>query len=203
VNEPAVEHPDDDDFAELLAAASQGDSRAQQLICERYEPKVRIVARVLLGPALRPYLDSMDLVQSVHRCLLLGLRDQKFDISTPDKLIALANTIVRRKVARKWQHTRRQQRLDGASDSQDLVKTLSSLSSPETDPAQAAQFNDQLVNVCQNLTDVERRMLELRLDGFTSPEVAEQLGIHAVALRVRWTRLRKRLRESGIAFDVP
>ena len=35
-----------------------------------YEPEVRLVARVRLGTALRPYLDSVDLVQSVHRSVL-------------------------------------------------------------------------------------------------------------------------------------
>ena len=49
---------------------------------------------MLLGPALRPYLDSLDLVQSVHRSLLLGLRQEKYDISSPDQIIALAVTLV-------------------------------------------------------------------------------------------------------------
>jgi hypothetical protein len=35
----------------------------------------------------------------------------------------------------------------------------------------------------------------------TSGDVAEQLGLHAAALRVRWTRLRKRLQESGVTLD--
>ena len=34
-----------------------------------------------------------------------------------------------------------------------------------------------------------------------SPEVARELGMHAVAVRVRWTRLRQRLQTNGIVAD--
>src|SRR6186713_2758496 len=104
-------------------------------IVERYEPEVRMVARARLGAALRPHLDSLDLVQSVHRSLIVGLRAERFDISTPENLIALAMTIVRRKVARHWRKLKRQQRLSHRGDSPDLPDLLGSLHSSETDPA--------------------------------------------------------------------
>ena len=44
-------------------------------------------------------------------------------------------------------------------------------------------------------------MLEMRLQGYTSPEVASELGMHAVAVRVRWTRLRQRPEETGVVAD--
>src|SRR5689334_16793890 len=98
---PAPESPvpdTADDFAALLARARRGDREALEQLARQYEPKLRLVARVLLGPALRPYLDSLDLVQSVHKSLLVGLRQDKFAINTPENLLALALTLVRRKV---------------------------------------------------------------------------------------------------------
>src|SRR5713101_4998679 len=100
-------------FADLLARARQGDQAALTALSRQYEPEVRIVARVLLGPALRPYLDSLDLVQSVHRSLLAGLRDDKFELDSPDRLVVLAVAMVRRKIGRLWRRHRRQQRLQG------------------------------------------------------------------------------------------
>ncbi len=64
--------PGDEQFAHLMARATSGDIQAQDDICHQYERQVRIVARVLLGTALRPHLDSMDLMQSVHKSLLMG-----------------------------------------------------------------------------------------------------------------------------------
>jgi RNA polymerase sigma-70 factor (ECF subfamily) len=61
-------------FADLLARARRQDPAALAELVQRYESRVRMVARVLLGPALRPYLDSLDLVQSVHRSLMLGIQ---------------------------------------------------------------------------------------------------------------------------------
>jgi RNA polymerase sigma-70 factor (ECF subfamily) len=191
-----------EDFAALVARGRQGDQEALAQLAQQYEPKVRLVARVLLGPALRPYLDSVDLVQSVHRSLLLGLREEQFDFSNPDKLIALALTVVRRKVARHWRRLRRQQRLDGrASEGGDLAQLLTSLSSPQGDPALAAQFNDQIRHLCADLSETERRMLDLRLQGYSTAEIAGQLGLNPVALRVRLTRLRQRLQVAGVLDD--
>src|SRR5690348_16259844 len=97
-------------FDDLMSRARGGDGPALAELARQYEPEIRMMARLLLGPALRPYLDSMDLVQSVHRSLLVGLRQGKYEFSGPDRLVALALTMIRRKVARKWRRHRQQQR---------------------------------------------------------------------------------------------
>jgi RNA polymerase sigma factor (sigma-70 family) len=189
------------DFTALLARARDGDKEALDQLTREYEPKLRLVARVLLGPALRPYLDSVDLVQSVHKSLLLGLRDQKFDFDSADNMLALALTLVRRKVARHWRRLQRQQRLSGTGDTPVLADVLTTLSRPQEDPAAAVQFRDQVDKLCANLNDAERRLLELRLQGYSPAECAQELDLSAVAFRVRLTRLRQRLREAGILDD--
>lgn len=191
-----------DGFAELLHRAAQGESAAQELICQKYERQVRIVARVLLGPQLRPHLDTTDVLQSVHRSLLVGLREHKFDISSPEKLVALACTMVRRKVARKWRSHRRQERWNNPSSrNENLFNTLSAFPSHEQDPSKIVQYKDSVEDLYKNLSQIERTMLERRLDGFTTGEVAAELGIHPVAIRVRWSRLRQRLENAGVYAD--
>ena len=204
MNNPQLDSPLGDEstqFATLLELASQGQSAALQELCEKYERQVRIVARVLLGPQLRPHLDTTDVMQSVHRSMLIGLRDHKFDISSPQNLVALACTIVRRKVARKWRTHRRQTRWDNPSSGEGLFQTLSSLSNHEDDPSKAAEYKDSVAKLYGDLSKIERLMLERRLEGFTTGEVAAELGIAPVAIRVRWSRLRKRLETAGIFAD--
>jgi RNA polymerase sigma factor (sigma-70 family) len=189
-------------FAVLLNRARQHDDEAVNELCRQYEPRLRVVARVLLGPALRPALDSMDLVQSVHRSLLIGIRQEKFDISTSENLIALALTLLRRKVARHWKRAQRQQRLQSGGSSIDLLPTiLADLTTPEAGPAEAAQYHDQLEQLCRQLDVTERQVLAMRLDGYTTAEIAHQLGLNHVTLRVRLTRLRERLRSTGVLHD--
>jgi len=189
-------------FAALLARARQHDEQAMDELCRQYEPRLRIVARVLLGPALRPLLDSMDLVQSVHRSLLTGIREEKLDISTPENLVALAVTLLRRKVARHWRRQQRQRRLNLGGSSLDLLPSLlADLAMSEPDPADIAQYHDQVEQLCRQLEPTERHILALRIDGYTTAEIAEQLGLNHITLRVRLTRLRERLRSSGVLHD--
>jgi RNA polymerase sigma-70 factor (ECF subfamily) len=191
-----------DEFTALLDRARRKDPEALAQLVRSYESKLRLVARVLLGPALRPYLDSVDLVQSVHRSLLVGLRDDKFALAGPEQLLALALTIVRRKVARQWRHNQRQRRLaNETSPGANLPDLLLSLQSTEADPARAAQHNDAVRHLCGSLDEAERRMLELRLQGHSTAEMAAALELNPVALRVRMTRLRQRLRASGVLDD--
>jgi RNA polymerase sigma factor (sigma-70 family) len=190
------------DFAELLERARQGDASALTELVRQYEPEIRLAARVRLGPALRPYVDSMDLVQSVHGSLIRGLRQNRFDFSSPEELLALAVTLVRNKVARCWRRARRQVRPSpGGDDGRGVEQLLISLSSPGDDPVRVAQFRDQVRHLCGSLDETDRRLVELRLQGHSTAEAARQLGLNADVLRVRLSRLRQRLETSGVLTE--
>jgi RNA polymerase sigma factor (sigma-70 family) len=192
-----------DNFAALMARAQRGDKGAMAELLQRYAPKVLLVARVLLGPALRPYLDSGDIVQSVHGDMVLAVRKGEFKITSPEQLIAFASKMVQYKVAKHWRHLQKQQRLSGTGEAPtgNLPHLLASLSSPEEDPARAAQFNDQLQHLCDNLGDIDRRILQLRLQGYEDKEIAQDLGFSYNALRTRLSRLRQRLKDIGALSD--
>src|SRR5262249_42671622 len=83
----------------------------------------------------------------------------------------------------------------------DLAFMLTALSRPQDDPAQAAQFNDAGAKLCRNLNDAERRLLELRLQGYSPADSAAELNLSAVAFRVRFTRLRQCLRAAEVLDD--
>jgi hypothetical protein len=86
-------------FTELLTRVRQGDEAALMTLVQKYEPKVRLAAHRLLGSFLRHHVDSIDVVQSVNCVLVRGLREGTFALDEPDQLVALAVTLVRRKVA--------------------------------------------------------------------------------------------------------
>jgi RNA polymerase sigma factor (sigma-70 family) len=194
---------DSNDFDLLLAAARSGDETAMQRLVSQYEPELRIVARHRLGPALRPHLDTIDLVQSVHRSLLIGLRANRFDISSPEKLIGLAVTIVRRKAAKHWRHLKRQQRLstqDEAGD--DFVDTMLSLQTPQTDVPADVATQEVLAQWLAGLDNIEKQLITMRLEGHSTAEVAKALELDPDVLRVKLSRLRKRLRERGFVDEL-
>jgi RNA polymerase sigma-70 factor (ECF subfamily) len=190
------------DFVALLDLARGGDQDSLSELARKYEPEVRIVARVLLGPALRPYLDSLDLVQSVHKSLLLGLRQAKYQVSSPEQLVALAVTVLRRKVARKWPQNRRQLRLNRPDDSDaNFTDVLTGLAGAEPDPARHAEMIDAVQRLWNQLSLLDRRVIELRLEGHSTVDAARLLNEDPDRLRVRLNRLRRQVRESGLFDD--
>jgi RNA polymerase sigma-70 factor (ECF subfamily) len=191
-----------EEFSALLARVRQKDTDALGQLIRLYEPDVRIAARVRLGAALRPYLDVMDVVQSVHRSLISGLHKDKFDLSSPEKLIALAVTLVHRKIARHWRHLKRQARPDSGDPARgDPRQALLSLCTPDDDPGSVVRSAAAVDRFLNSLDDVDRRLLELRMEGFSTTEAAHHMGVGAGFLRVRLGRLRKRLLEDGLLND--
>src|SRR5262245_27695805 len=189
-------------FADLLARGRAGDAAALDELMRQYEPEVRLVARLRLGAALRPYLDSMDLVQSVHRSLLVGLKQDKYELKEPGHLVALALTIVRRKAARHWRRLQKQDRpSDGASSDKNLPAVLRNLADSVHEPGESYAAEDTYQKIAAGLAPDEKQLLDLHLQGLRTVEIAERLGQNADVLRVRLSRLRAKLRASGVADE--
>jgi RNA polymerase sigma-70 factor (ECF subfamily) len=191
-----------DTIAALLVRVREGDEAALADLLRQYAPKIRLTAHYLLRPILRRYLDSIDVAQSVQFDLMRGLRGGSIELTDPETFLALAVTVVRRKVARHWRHLLREHRIrfgPGAGNG----PSASRLAPSETpaDPAQTIQQSEDFQAVWHLLDSTERRLMELRLQGYTTEEAATKMGIAANVLRVRLSRLRKRLREQGHLTD--
>ncbi len=116
--------------------------------------------------------------------------------------MALACTIVRRKVARKWRTHRRQVTLDSHTTTHDTLEaTLHTLTPGGATPMEKAALSESIQSLCEGLSEAERTMVQRRLEGFTTGEVAAELNIHPVAIRVRWLRLKQRLQAAGVVSD--
>jgi RNA polymerase sigma-70 factor (ECF subfamily) len=189
-----------DDLGPLLDDARAGDDAALIRLLQQYEPRLRTAARVLLGPWLRPHLDSLDLVQSVHRELLPGLRDGKYDLSSPQQLLGLALTVIRRKVARNWRRLQREQKLGaGPEDPDEPAEAQLASRHTDDDPLANALVNDAIRHALRNLGEEDRRLVERRLQGFSTVEIAQELKCDPHVLRARLSRLRQKLRDDGFA----
>lgn len=183
-------------FTELVAAAGRGDEEALTRLLEYCEPKFRIIARVSLGPLLRPQLDTMDLVQSMKRMLIPGLRAGLYELDSPDQLVALAATIIRRKVALYWRRQKKQAVLRLAE--QALASGEEALVEHRI---QDWENEELLARLLESLTEEERQLFRMQLEGLTIVEIARLLGCRPGPLRARLSRLRKKLRSlAGISW---
>ena len=190
-----IEAPEE--FTTLMKKVRLGDRNALSHLLSCYEREVHQAARYLVGRSLRSYLDPADLVQSVHRTLILGLRENKIQISTPKNLVALALTVARNKVVRAARQLRCRQRHTAALvDTVAHAATIPTSPLPEADPARLAEYHDTVESLCKHLSASDRRLVELRLQGHSTADIARRLGLNADVLRVRLSRLRQQLREA-------
>lgn len=178
-------------FSAVLERARQGDTEAMTLLIEEYEPQVRRVAHRRLSAALRATFDSTDLVQSVHRSLLLCLQRNKYTFNGPQDLVALAVTMVKRKAARKWARLQREQ---------ELLQLRARLLS-RAKPQHSAELVNKLQELLEALDDADRQLLKLYLEGHSTVEAADTLGLNPDSLRVRRSRLFRKLRASGLDIN--
>jgi RNA polymerase sigma factor (sigma-70 family) len=192
------------DFGIVLGLARRGDENAWALLFGVYEPGLRKAARDLLGPLLRSEVDIEDLVQSVHWSLWTGLCLGKIEVDSPEALLAIGRTILRRKVARTWRTLERRKRIAsqvvnrfGRGDE------LADVDQSADDPARQISADDQFERLCKIMTRTERRLIELRMLGYTTAEAAREMGRDSESLRVTLARLRKKLKRSGLLSDYP
>jgi DNA-directed RNA polymerase specialized sigma24 family protein len=179
----------DDDFQSLLARVRGGDESAAGELVRRYEKVVLRSVRSRLGKSMRGAMDSMDVMQSVHRSLLTGLKNKRFQFASPQQLIGLAMVMVQRKVARHW---RKLNRIPGAgrgAGDASAATPLEAIASDESTPAELATANDLLERFLSQLDELDRQLVRLK--------AAEILGREPAFIRMRWSRLRQMLREGG------
>lgn len=198
------EQQKDNEFAALLARCRSGDEQAMTEIVKLYESEVRMVARARLGPGLRPHLDSVDLVQSLHRSLLIGLRNDRFSLNSKGELLALAITIVQRKAARHWRKNRRQHRLSGGwiDNTCSLHHVLLQLHSTDDDPAKSLEIAELIDELLKGLQSNDQELLRLRLMGFSTVEAAKKLGLDPDVTRARLSRIRRSMRQAKLPSEL-
>ncbi len=195
--EPDTMSEPDDDFAELLARVRAGDEQAAAQLVHRYERAVLRCVRSRLGHSMRVTLDSMDIVQSVHRSLLMGLRNDKFEFSSSRQLLALAAVMVQRKVARKWRTMKKLELKRIALQRESEISLLNQVASGDPTVSRVASADEMLQSFLSRLNEVDQQLVRLKLAGNSSSEAAQQLHADPAFIRMRWSRLRRKLREEG------
>jgi len=188
----------DGDFAALLDLVRQGDESAASELVQRYERAVLRCVRGRLGRDLRRAMDSMDVMQSVHRSLLIGLKNERYQLSSPQQLIGLAAVMVQRKIARHWRKIKHLPIAEIAASAADNTSACVDIASADPAPSEVVLADDLLAQFLLKLDDFDRQLVHLKLEGHSSVHTGEILGHDPAFIRMRWSRLRKLLRERGL-----
>ena len=178
---------DSQTFDDLINRIRQGDGEAAAELVRRYEPELRVLARVrLTDPALRRVVDSMDICQSIMANFFVRVAAVQFDLETPEQLLGLLATMVRNKATDRVRREQRDRR-DVRRVAKTSVEELGLQESQKT-PGSMVAHKELLQLVRDQMSKEENEIAIHRLNGCSWDEIAQQMGGTAEALRKRFAR---------------
>jgi RNA polymerase sigma factor (sigma-70 family) len=162
--------------ADLVARYSHNhDEAAAEELFRRYSGRLTALARSRLSHALTARVDAEDVVQSAYRSFFLLVGDGEVLLRENGDLWRLLVRITLRKVYR----SARRHRADCRSVEREhrLADDLEAAAlSREPTPAEAAALIDELRGVLAPLGPVQRRVVEMRLQGHEVEAIAAEVG---------------------------
>jgi RNA polymerase sigma factor (sigma-70 family) len=194
--------PETRPVAELVAQWRLGEESAAAELHRRYAQRLCALAEQQIGQRLRRRVGAEDIVQSVFRTFFRRTGQGEYPIDHSGSLWQLLVTIMLNKVRRQGAAHRAAKRDVGVE-----VPVADGELSPVAlarDPApdDAVVLLDELESLLAGLKSPEPDIIRLCLEGYSSPEIADQLACSRWTVRRvldRFgTRLRRRLEdESG------
>jgi DNA-directed RNA polymerase specialized sigma24 family protein len=158
---------------------------AARLVWGRYFQELLVLARNHLSARIRCREDEEDVLQSMYKSFCIRQRRGDFDLANRDELWNLLVQITLRKTRtaanrhRQGRRDIRREEAEAAADrsSEDPSRTiLDQIDSDGPTPTEAALLNEALERRFQMLKDPALlQIAQWKLEGYTNPEIAEQL----------------------------
>lgn len=162
----------------LIELWRQGDESAARQIVDAYIDRLVALARQRISQRLASRVDPEDIVQSVFRTFFCRLKQGHFVFAEQDDLCKLLVRITLHKTLRQVAFHKAAKRDPGQETEQgDHRERLLALFDQGPTPEDSAAFLDQLEHLLGQLHPQEREILELRLQGYTTKEITQKLGL--------------------------
>lgn len=188
---------DTESFDQLMQALVAGDDRAADLIVREYTGALLHVARREIGAKLGRRIDAEDVVQSAYRSFFLRMEQGEYELGSGSELWKLLLTIMLNKVRRQGNFHLAQKRsiANELSVNERRVDAADWAESREPPPEAAMMFIDELRNFLETLSLEDRRVVELRLQGFSTVEIARETERAERTVRRVLEQIRTRLQQ--------
>ncbi len=183
-----------DPSAAVTRALDDGDARALDELVVALLPRLEAYVHLKMGPGLRQREGSADVVQSVCREALEGLRDGPFEFRGRAAFLSWLFTTALNKIRERDRFNRRQRR----AAARELPATaIGSAAGHLVSPSRKLMAQEELARVEHVFGTLSERDQEIiilaRVMGLARTEIAELLGCTAAAARVRLGRAVARL----------
>jgi RNA polymerase sigma-70 factor (ECF subfamily) len=142
----------DDDVANLMSRAKEGDEEAVRDFLSRFEWEVRMMVRARLPKRLRSQFDSIDFVQAVWQSFFSDLRQNGPDFERVEHVRRFLAGVVRNKVFEQHRKLTRTEKYDVSREERLYIRrgdheVPREVISPDPSPSEAAQADDRLAQL--------------------------------------------------------
>jgi RNA polymerase sigma factor (sigma-70 family) len=196
---------DDTSFRVLMDELVGGRESAAADIVAEYTAALVSVARRAISPKLARRIDPEDVVQSAYRSFFVRMGRGEYELGNGKELWKLLLTITLNKVRKQGKFHRAKKRsvsLEQSAGGSTMAAPAAELKrSKEPNPEDAAILIEEVVALLATLRDDDRAIIELRLQGYNSVEIAKETGRAERTVRRAIERVERRLREKGQAAD--
>ncbi|RMF43017.1 MAG: sigma-70 family RNA polymerase sigma factor [Planctomycetota bacterium] len=167
---------EDREFKRMLNELQCGDDRAAEQLFRRFECRLIALARRHLGEHLRSKVDPEDVLQSVFRSFFRRQVEGQFQFEDWSSLWTLLTLITVRKCRNQLKRFGRRRRQVWRERGLEYdTGTALELISREPTPPQAMLLTETLERLMQQLSDRDRNILTLHLQGHSIAEIAEHI----------------------------
>jgi DNA-directed RNA polymerase specialized sigma24 family protein len=201
---------DENPITVWISGLKAGDSQAAERLWQEYFVRLSAYAKRKLSQLPNRTADEEDVALSAFDSLCRGAAQGRYPrLADRDSLWPLLALIAARKVCDAATRERRQKRGGGTVRSESELSPSDSCQfgfdqvlAHQPTPEQAALMGEECERLLATLSDANRRIVLLKLDGFTNHEIAEKVG---VALRTieRKLKLIRRIWKSLLEIDEP
>lgn len=188
----------------LIERWRAGDEDAARQLFDIYVERLVALARRRISQRLSSRLDPEDIVQSVFRTFFGRVRAGQFHMEDKEDICKLLMRITVHKTLRQVAFHKAAKRDPNQEtvQSEHSREMLMELLDREPTPDAAVAFVDHLENFLRMSRPQDRDILELRLQGFGTEEIAKKLDISDRSVRRVFERLRAQATLEGLnPFD--
>lgn len=173
------------DDLELIAEFQAGSESAAQTLFDRYCERLMRLAKRRIGQRMTSRVDPEDVVQSAYRTFFTRVKNDEFSFHEQDDLFKLLVRLTVNKALRQIAYHRAAKRNPEleALQSSNPQEFLQQISAENPSPDMEVALLDEFEQLMGQLQPLDRDVLQLKMQGYSTVEIAEKLGSYDRKIR--------------------
>lgn len=181
------------DDRDLVSNYQAGSESAARDLFDKYCERLMKLAKRRIGQRMASRFDPEDVIQSAFRTFFTRVKNDEFTFEAEDDLFKLLVRLTVRKTLRRIEHHSAAKRNPNSEAAQrtDDVEPFSLIASRAVTPDMEVALIDEFQLFIGDLPELDRKVIELKIQGYTTVEIAEKVGSYERKVRRVLERIEK------------